>query len=209
MCTYCAQIVLSYLKSSDINADLKNDLQALKDDLSVKLSTSDGKQHETQSIATQIQRKISVGYQEERLVSNDKSSLSNADRKQLLQQSNSLKTLHCDMAKALPMQNRGVDLIAYMINNQKSSSAISAVPILSAMVDAGFLIPLSLPSESVEDEMLLDFNEHGVYRLMRLDHVMSHSGTFQLDLDVDASSVHLSRPVHDGSSVSEGEEAML
>lgn len=201
--------MLSYLKSPDINDELTNDLQALKDDLSVKLSTNTDHQQQqldTQSLATQIQRKVSLGYQEERLVSNAKSNLSNADRKQMLQQSNSLKTLHSEMTKVLATQIRGSELIAYMKNNRHSSSAVQAIPILSAMIEAGFLIPLSQPNEeSVDDEMLLDFNELGSYRLMRLNDAMSHSGTFQLDLDVDASSVHLSRPsVHDGSSVSDG-----
>lgn len=91
-----------------------------------------------------------------------------------------------------------------MKSSQNSSSDLQAVPILSAMVEAGFLIPLLAPTtELVDDEMLLEFSENGAYRLMRVDDVMSNSGTFQLDLDVDASSVHLTRPVHDGSSVSD------
>lgn len=157
-----------------------------------------------------LHRKISVGYQEERLVSTMKPNLSNADRKNILQQSNSLKSLHDDMTKVLPLQNRGVDLVQYLIVNQKSANHVQAIAILNALIEAGFLISLPLPlpsatsnvqlvpSNSEDDPSLMaEFEESVTYKLLRMDEIMTHSGSYQLDLDLEASSVHLSRPLPD------------
>jgi 1-phosphatidylinositol-3-phosphate 5-kinase len=40
VCTYCSKVVLSYIQSPDINADLRSDLQALEEDLSNKFVKS-------------------------------------------------------------------------------------------------------------------------------------------------------------------------
>lgn len=206
VCTYCSKIVLSYLKSSAVNADLKSDLQALQDDLSSKLSAySNQNMLPAEPTTSALHRKISIGYQEERLVSTIKPNLSNADRKNILQQSNSLKSIHEDMIKALPIQNRGVDLVQFLIINHKSANHVQAIAILNAMIEAGFLIALLLPlpsttssvqlapSNSDDDPSLMaEFNETVTYKLIRSDEIMT-----QLDLDLDASSVHLSRPVPD------------
>lgn len=201
VCTYCSKIVLDYLKSSEINSDLKLDLQALQEDLSSKFShqsTNDPQDSNT----SQRHRKISIGYQEERLVSHLNSTLSNADRKNILQQSNSLKSLFEEMTKALSYQNRGSDLVSFLISNQKSSNKIQAVAILNAMIAAGFLVALS-PVVTNEDAAM-SFDENTFYKLLRIDEAMSHSGSFQLDLDLEASSVHLSRPNPDSLGWLEG-----
>lgn len=193
--------MLDYLKSSEINSDLKLDLQALQEDLSSKFShqsTNDP----PDSNASQRHRKISIGYQEERLVSHLNSTLSNADRKNILQQSNSLKSLFDEMTKALSYQNRGADLVSFLISNQKSSNKIQAVAILNAMIAAGFLVALSQVVSN--DDVTLSFDENVFYKLLRIDEAMSHSGSFQLDLDLEASSVHLSRPNPDSLGWLEG-----
>lgn len=233
MCTYCSKIVLSYLNSSDINSDLKSDLQALQDDLAKKFQfqSDDGGSfaHESSS----PQRKISVGYQEERLLSQPKYLLSNADRKNILQQSTSLKVLYEDVAKALPNQNPGSDIIHYLITKNKSSNRSQAIAILTAMIEAGYIIEIDVagmnPSASTstmgaatssasnrqlsiyldenddgnnsssenansDSDILHEFNEHAYYKLMRTSEIMSNSGTFNLNLDVDNTSVHLSKP---------------
>lgn len=166
-----------------------------------------------------LHRKISVGYQEERLVSTMKPNLSNADRKNILQQSNSLKSIHEDMTKVLPLQNRGVDLVQYLIINHKSANHVQAIAILNAMIEAGFLITLLLPlpsttsvqlapSNSDDDPSLMaEFNESVTYKLLRTDEIMTHSGSYQLDLDLEASSVHLSRPLPD-ADLSLNEDSM-
>ncbi|KAG4067595.1 hypothetical protein HA402_005367 [Bradysia odoriphaga] len=192
VCTYCSKIVLDYLKSSEINSDLKLDLQALQEDLSSKFSLQSTNDPQDSS-TSQRHRKISIGYQEERLVSQLNSTLSNADRKNILQQSNSLKSLYEEMTKALSYQNRGSDLVSFLIANQKSSNNIQAVAILNAMIAAGFLVPLSQVI-SAEEAAAASFDENVFYKLLRIDDSMSHSGSFQLDLDLEASSVHLSRP---------------
>lgn len=201
VCTYCSKIILSYLKSLDIDSDLKLDLQSLHDDLSNKLSTYNNAYQMPDQPSAQMHRKFSVGYQEERLVSHRKSSLSNSDRKNILQQSNSLKTLYDEMTKVLPNQNRGTDLLTYLIANQKSSNKIQATAIIIAMIEAGFLSPIIVSVHSSDE---IEFNENCFYKLLRMDELMSNSGSFQLDLDLEASSVHLSRPNPDGSSLNDG-----
>lgn len=218
VCTYCSKIVLSYLKSSDINADLKSDLKALQDDLANKLSLKDSINHQIEPSNVPLSRKISVGYQEERLVTMPKSSLQNADRKAILQQSNSLKTLHMEMSKSLPNQNRGDQLVEFLIASLKSSNKIQAIAILNAMLEAEFILPIVQSIDYVvdinensnddDDMLLIEFNENSFYKLLRLDDVMTQSGSFQLDLNVDTTSVHLTRPttnrndcMHDGHSM--------
>lgn len=234
MCTYCSKIVLTYLNSSDINSDLKSDLQALQDDLAKKFQfqSDDGGSFAQESSSPQ--RKISVGYQEERLLSQPKYLLSNADRKNILQQSTSLKVLYEDVAKALPNQNPGSDIIHYLITKNKSSNKSQAIAILTAMIEAGYIMEIDVagmnPSASVstmgaassastrqlaiyldenddgnnsssenpnsDSDILYEFNEHAYYKLLRTSEIMSNSGTFNLNLDVDNTSVHLSKPEH-------------
>lgn len=220
VCTYCSKIVLTYLKSSDINSDLKSDLQALQDDLSSKLSL----QHETVSSSNMQesaspQRKVSVGYQEERLLSHPKNPLSNADRKNILQQSTSLKVLYEDLCKELPNQNRGADIVVYLIRKNKSSNKPQAMAILTAMMEAGYMVEvdvigmaaksastaalndLDAAPSSNEMDSLHEFNENSVYKLLRPNEIMTNSGTFQLNLNVDNTSVQISRPESGGSGV--------
>lgn len=220
VCTYCSKIVLTYLKSSDINSDLKSDLQALQDDLSNKLSL----QHETASASsvqesTSPQRKISVGYQEERLLSQPKNSLSNADRKTILQQSTSLKVLYEDICRELPNQNRGADIVTYLIRKNKSSNKPQAMAILTAMIEACYMIEvdaigmaaksssnaalndMGVTTNSSELDLLHEFNEFSFYKLLRPNEIMTNSGTFQLNLNVDTTSVQISRPESSGSGV--------
>lgn len=219
MCTYCSKIVLTYLKSPDVNSDLKSDdLQALQKDLTNKLQsqTNDSSLiHESAS----PQRKVSVGYQEERLVSQPKYLLSHADRKNILQQSSSLKVLYEDMTKVLPNQNRGAEIINYLITKNKSSNKSQAIAILTAMIEAGYIIELdtinmnaaantlgqtkqrldpnednSSSNQSSDNDLFHEFHENGIYKLLRLSEIMSNSGTFNLNLDVENSSVHISKP---------------
>lgn len=220
MCTYCAKIVWTYLNSSDINSDLKSDLQALQDDLAKKFQLQSDESSSSIQESSSPQRKISVGYQEERLLAQPKYMLSNADRKNILQQSTSLKVLYEDVAKALPNQNPGSDIIHYLITKNKSSNKSQAIAILTAMIEAGYIIEIDTANmnpptagkqrpfyENDENEegnsssnpcsdsdILLEFNENAFYKLLRPSEIMSNSGTFQLNLDVDTSSVHLSKP---------------
>lgn len=82
MCTYCCKVVLSYLQSSDVGADLSADLKVLQESLMNKYgasSVSTSVYADTLSpgisaldaldVSNTIKRKISVGYQEEKFVS--------------------------------------------------------------------------------------------------------------------------------------------
>lgn len=164
VCNYCSKIVLSYLKSPDIAVDLHADLQALQQDLTQKLEEkSDINSIEVSSTRASSIRKISVGYQEERFATHIGNGLSIDDRKNILQQSNSLKTLHEEMCRQLNTQNCGTYLIEYMISHKKSSNKIQAIAILNAMLDAGFLQPI------VPDSDQIDFDENLHYKFIELN----------------------------------------
>ncbi|XP_055538717.1 putative 1-phosphatidylinositol 3-phosphate 5-kinase isoform X2 [Wyeomyia smithii] len=204
VCTYCSKVVLTYLKSSNITADLKSDLKALQDDLSNKLSSNsfcnpnDG---DTYTITSQ-RRKVSVGYQEERFVSTQTTTMSSADRKSILQQSSSLRALYEEMIKVLPNVNRGLNLTSYLINTQKSSNNRQALAILNAMTEAGFLIPLLVDTtqfsytepESEEASSFIVFDENLEYKFLWHDDQVSQSGSYELDVDFKSNSVHIMRP---------------
>ncbi|KAL7042422.1 hypothetical protein ACKWTF_001129 [Chironomus riparius] len=179
VCTYCSKVVLSYIKSPDINADLKSDLQALEEDLSNKFvgSMSSSSNQSSSTETSPSHRKVSVGYQEERLVTNT-SALSNADRKTILQQSNTLKSLCEAMINSLlstTQQHKGIDLINFLISNQKSSNKQQAVAVINAMIEAGFMVPLLVYENSNEatssDTFHVDFNENLFYKLQKLDEI--------------------------------------
>lgn len=196
VCTYCSKVVLAYLKSSssalDMQSDLNLDLLALHDDLSSKLASceevADTASSSEYSAASPVRRKISVGYQEERLTSFSQSAsmvISDADRRSILQQSQSLRALFEEMASVLPLQNRGGDLVRFLMVRQKSCHEQQAVSILLAMVEAGFIVPL-LP-ESVTGD--LHFNADSLYRLAQSSDLMTGStSSFQLDLNTASSS---------------------
>lgn len=204
VCTYCSKVVLAYLKSSssalDMQSDLNSDLQALHDDLSSKLAASgsdtvsDNKStSEYSSVASPVRRKISVGYQEERLTSYSQSAemmISTEDRRSILQQSQSLRLLFDEMSQELPMQNRGSDLIRFLMQRQKSSNVQQATAILLAMIEAGFVV--SMLPESVTGDM--HFNEDSLYRLAYAGDLMTTStSSFGLDMNMDSNTVFVSR----------------
>lgn len=84
MCTYCCKVVLSYLQSSDMGADLSADLRALQEDLQTKFgntapslaSLSQGSTSSTCGNIAECQdnssgtsrRKLSLNIQEDRFV---------------------------------------------------------------------------------------------------------------------------------------------
>lgn len=104
---------------------------------------------------------MSVGYQEEKFAAHQPPiSLTMDDRKHILQQSNSLITLHEEMRKVLPAQNCGTDLIDFLNTNHKSSNKVQALAILNAMLDAGFIQAIVHDSEEAE------FNENLHYRFI-------------------------------------------
>lgn len=78
VCTYCCKVVLSYLQSSDVGADLTADLKTLQENLQIKFGSTnlsptasyqDGGCQNLTKDSLEVKRKISVGYQEERFAS--------------------------------------------------------------------------------------------------------------------------------------------
>lgn len=153
------------MRSPNITKDLNSDLQALQQDLSSKLETNNDL--EPVNLITEptsrspLERKVSVGYQEERFAAHQPPiSLTMDDRKNILQQSNSLITLHEEMRKVLSAQNSGVELIEFLNSNHKSSNKVQAIAILNAMLDAGFIQPI------VDDSEETEFDENLHYRFV-------------------------------------------
>lgn len=189
VCNYCSKVVLSYLKSSDIAQDLKSDLQALEDDLSTKFVGTSGAASSSSALNNRSPyRKVSVGYQEERLVSNPANALSNADRKKVLQQSNSLKTLYEEMVKALNNRNKGSELVSFLIVNQKFANKQQAVAVLNAMIEGGFIDPIitydnNAETVEVEDTFRVEFSENLSYKFSKVEETddKSNSSTDEHD----------------------------
>jgi 1-phosphatidylinositol-3-phosphate 5-kinase len=91
VCVYCCKIVLSYLRSSDANSDLTDDLKTVQEDLQNRLggsSTPDLTNFNSGQFSNSIsdhagiyrslpRRKASVGYQEERFVASKERTLDN------------------------------------------------------------------------------------------------------------------------------------
>lgn len=158
VCNYCSKIVLTSLKSSDSN--MGEDLQALQQHLSSKLEVQENASntHAAQKQRVQLSRKSSLGYQEERFSSqHNYTTLSMVDRKNILQQSNSLITLHEEMQREMPIQNCGQLLIEFLKKNNKSANEVQAVAILNAMLAAGFLEPIVPDAEQIEFDATLHY----------------------------------------------------
>ncbi|TDG46399.1 hypothetical protein AWZ03_007173 [Drosophila navojoa] len=158
VCNYCSKIVLTSLKSSSTNMD--ENMQALQQHLSNKLEVQDNAPStlSAQKQRVQLSRKTSLGYQEERFSSQaNYTMLSMDDRKYILQQSNSLITLHEEMQRELPVQNCGQLLIEFLNTNNKSANEVQAVAILNAMLAAGFLEPIVPDAEQTEFDATLHY----------------------------------------------------
>ncbi|KAL7737544.1 hypothetical protein ACLKA6_007669 [Drosophila palustris] len=158
VCNYCSKIVLASLKSSVSN--MGEDLQALQQHLSSKLEVQEkaSSTHAAQKQRVQLSRKSSLGYQEERFSSqHNYTTLSMLDRKNILQQSNSLITLHEEMQREMPAQNCGQLLIEFLKKNNKSANEVQAVAILNAMLAAGFLEPIVPDAEQIEFDATLHY----------------------------------------------------
>ncbi|KAF5299848.1 hypothetical protein FQA39_LY11385 [Lamprigera yunnana] len=119
VCTYCCKVVLSYLQSPDVGADLTADLRALQENLLNKYgATSPGGNAMSTSTTTLnslssntlestggvLRRKISLGYQEEKFAigrSNSGNYLSQEEKCKVLQNSISLRNLYDEMCRPI------------------------------------------------------------------------------------------------------------
>ncbi|KAK5642357.1 hypothetical protein RI129_008524 [Pyrocoelia pectoralis] len=124
VCTYCCKVVLSYLQSPDVGADLTADLKALQENLLNKyganspsgssLSGSNTVINPISNSALEsggtLRRKISLGYQEEKFTigrGTSESYMSPEEKCKVLQSSVSLRNLYDEMCRptsAIPLQ---------------------------------------------------------------------------------------------------------
>ncbi|XP_012269678.2 1-phosphatidylinositol 3-phosphate 5-kinase [Athalia rosae] len=161
VCTYCCKVVLSYLQSSDMGADLTADLRALQEDLQVKYGsdTTPVTQRRINNDADpeiQTRRKTSVGYMEEKYASGRSSNcyLSSEERAAVLRNSASLRMIYEEIfrsSQAISLQTHrlrlrsysncflGSELVDWMISQNKAATRVQATAIGQAMLEAGFI----------------------------------------------------------------------
>ncbi|XP_069701423.1 1-phosphatidylinositol 3-phosphate 5-kinase isoform X2 [Periplaneta americana] len=120
VCTYCCKVVLSYLQSADMGADLSADLRALQEDLQIKFGNlasplTSASQSSTSSTCGNIaegqesstgssRRKLSLGFQEDRFAlgraqASTSNYMSMEERCRVLQKSASLRALFEDLCR--------------------------------------------------------------------------------------------------------------
>ncbi|XP_046466655.1 putative 1-phosphatidylinositol 3-phosphate 5-kinase isoform X1 [Neodiprion pinetum] len=161
VCTYCCKVVLSYLQSSDMGADLTADLKALQEDLQVKYG-NDIPQAAQRNVnddtdpEIQVRRKTSVGYMEEKYALGCASTgyLSSEERTMALQNSASLRMIYEEIfrsSQAIILQTHrlrlrsypncclGSELVDWMIAQNKAATRVQATAIGQAMLEAGFI----------------------------------------------------------------------
>ncbi|XP_026481579.1 putative 1-phosphatidylinositol 3-phosphate 5-kinase, partial [Ctenocephalides felis] len=214
VCTFCCKIILSYLHSPNIEAELTADMRALQVDLQSKFGSSES------SVSVGPKKKTSGGYQEERFgVSRNSAyniSLSDPDRKDALRSSASLRVLYQELVRpgtgVTFSQHRyrlrcyvdvvlGTDIVHWLIERQKAGNRNQAHAICQALLDAEYM-------ECPTDENSTEFLEHLLYQAKFKETtpetaIQTQTGrgnlplstsTFCLDLDVQGHSVYLSRP---------------
>lgn len=128
VCTYCGKVVLSYLQSADMGADLSADLRALQEDLQTKFgsttntspavnaSSNSGQVQNSANLTPSIgerddnvKRKPSVGYQEEKFVQARSYGTSNVDdRSRPVQGSSSLRSLYDELTHPVSGLSTGI-----------------------------------------------------------------------------------------------------
>uniref|UniRef100_A0A1Y1N0Y2 1-phosphatidylinositol-3-phosphate 5-kinase n=1 Tax=Photinus pyralis TaxID=7054 RepID=A0A1Y1N0Y2_PHOPY len=124
VCTYCCKVVLSYLQSPDVGADLTADLKALQENLLNKYGANSPVGNSVLGIGAilnpisnssletggTLRRKISLGYQEEKFAIGrppSESYMSPEEKCKVLQNSASLRSLYeeiCRPASGVPLQ---------------------------------------------------------------------------------------------------------
>ncbi|CAH0546520.1 unnamed protein product [Brassicogethes aeneus] len=165
VCTYCCKVVLSYLQSSDVGADLTADLRILQENLQTKFGDSLSPISRQESVTknsnlnpnegVSIKRKISVGYQEEKFASESSVSYITAEEKiRALQNSTSLRNLYEDICKSntgVPLKTHryrlrnyyncflGSELVDWLIFQQKAKTRIQASTISQALLEGGYI----------------------------------------------------------------------
>lgn len=160
-------MVLTYLQSSDLSADLSEDLKALQESLQSKygsganLNISQGLSPAASidSIESNLaaRRKISLGYQEGNVAINRKTSssyLSNEEKVKALQNSTSLRNLHEEIFRAnsgIVLQTHryrlrnyngcllGSELVDWLIYQQKANNRVQASAICQALLEGGYI----------------------------------------------------------------------
>lgn len=158
-------MVLRHLMSMDASSDLKSDLQELQDDLSNKFSSVNSNRGSNTMFPN---RKSSVGYQEEKLIS--KSILYYTD---LERNSNSLKLFYEEILRNITGDINGAALIAILMTSKILPDEDQAISILNNMLSAGYLSPVDMqnyPTSSVVNsaEAPVLFNPRNMYRATKI-----------------------------------------
>ncbi|EFA00380.1 1-phosphatidylinositol 3-phosphate 5-kinase [Tribolium castaneum] len=176
VCTYCCKVVLSYLQSSDVGADLTADLKLLQENLQSKFgndvlspTVQDNIQNlnkDSVEVGNILRRKISVGYQEEKFASGQSSMyLTTEEKCKALQNSVSLRALFeeiCRTTTGIPLGTHryrlrtytdcflGSELVDWLICQQKANSRVQAAAISQALLEGGYIECVSDPCSFVD-----------------------------------------------------------
>ncbi|KAJ8957069.1 hypothetical protein NQ318_007282 [Aromia moschata] len=183
VCTYCCKVVLSYLQSSDLGADLSADLKILQESLQSKFGSSLSPRviednvvqtlSSTPSETSTLKRKISVGYQEEKICFwklcfwkfSNVTYLSTEEKCKALQNSSSLRNLFdeiCRPTTGVPFEPYkyklrtytqcflGSVLVDWLIFQQKANNRVQAAAICRALLEGGYIESVSEPLSFVD-----------------------------------------------------------
>ncbi|XP_075225146.1 1-phosphatidylinositol 3-phosphate 5-kinase fab1 isoform X2 [Lycorma delicatula] len=178
-CTYCGKVVLSYLQSADMYADLSADLRALQEDLLIKFGTPNSNlpSNIIPNQASNLcpinvdhietsKRKSSVGYQEERFAQArvySGNSLGVEERCRILQSSRSLRLLHEELSNPVSglititqKHNHqtcfsGSELVDWFLTNNKASVREQGRALGQALLEAGYLESVAMETTDFSD----------------------------------------------------------
>ncbi|XP_065348560.1 1-phosphatidylinositol 3-phosphate 5-kinase isoform X2 [Cloeon dipterum] len=194
VCTYCGKVVLSYLQSSDISADLNADLRALQEDLQHKfgepVSQNVHVQHNSLSPAEKRSRR-KHSYQEDRFVlgrgsmTTSSQYLTSEDMREdpFLSPISLASLLHEFKESGFTLQShllqqrnhancfKGTQMVDWLISHNRASTMVEAVNIGQALLDGKYIDCVSQPND-------VTFHDgNALYRLAN-EPVKHHSDSF-------------------------------
>lgn len=221
VCTYCCKVVLSYLQSSDMGADLTADLKALQEDLRVKYGNdlpplAEKSANSVVDDETQVCRKSSVGYMEEKyaLGRSSTSYLTSQERSLVLKNSASLRMIYEELfrsSQAILLQTHrirlksyyncflGSELVNWMITQNKAATRVQATAIGQAMLEAGFIE--SVLVENIFTDTTTIFKPVKLSRIQSTDFLVENQATCDAQEPAWVKTI----PQHDSTTDSESE----
>uniref|UniRef100_A0A146LP56 1-phosphatidylinositol-3-phosphate 5-kinase n=3 Tax=Lygus hesperus TaxID=30085 RepID=A0A146LP56_LYGHE len=217
VCLYCGRVVLSYLKSAELNSELSAEHLALLKELQSKFGDSNDLEVEGRVLATpdreEVRRKPSVGYQEERFGSGPRGETAGrCSLRCLLDELMSSGGLVCGThrfrLRTYSLCFPASHLIDCLVAQNKAGNRQQAIVMGQALQQSGHIESVShesavfadnnvlfkvLPFEPLREEMQDSNNESDEY-LLEKNTIRSSTSSYNLDLNVDNKTAHISKP---------------